>query len=250
MEPSTHESPARRRWRLATPAVFVLCGVLLAVSAANSDGGDLRPTRYTDLASYVEAESDEATALTARVGELTRQNEQLSQNLGDRAVNRFNAEIDVLQDPAGLTPRSGPAVTVTLDDAPAELIAEADGDTINDLVVHQQDLQAVVNAMWSGGATAVTLQGQRLISTTGIKCSGNTVQLQGVPYSPPYVITAIGDQGDILRALEGDTYLDAYRDAAFDPQIAVGWDVAVEDFKTAPPYDGLLDIRYAQPIDG
>ncbi len=157
----------------------------------------------------------------------------------------------MLQDPAGLTPRSGPAVTVTLDDAPAELIAEADGDTINDLVVHQQDLQAVVNAMWSGGATAVTLQGQRLISTTGIKCSGNTVQLQGVPYSPPYVITAIGDQGDILRRRWRATPTSTpTATPAFDPQIAVGWDVAVEDFKTAPPYDGLLDIRYAQPIDG
>ena len=52
--------------------------------------------------------------------------------------------------------------------------------------MHQQDIQAVVNALWAGGAEAMTIQGQRVISTTGIKCVGNTVVLHGVPYSPPY----------------------------------------------------------------
>ena len=51
----------------------------------------------------------------------------------------------------------------------------------------------MVNAMWKGGAQAVTIQGQRVVSTTGIQCIGNSVQLQGVPYSQPYVISAVGD---------------------------------------------------------
>ncbi len=69
--------------------------------------------------------------------------------------------------------------------------------------MHQQDIQAYVNALWAGGAEAITLQGQRLISTTGIKCVGNTVVLDGVPYSPPYVIEAIGDVGAHER-IDGD----------------------------------------------
>ena len=81
---------------------------------------------------------------------------------------------------------------VTLDDATEEAPDAYDGDP-NDLVVHQQDIQAVANAMWSAGAEAVTIQGQRLISTTGIKCEGNQVTLHGLPYSPPYVIVGIGD---------------------------------------------------------
>lgn len=250
MESGADASPTRRVWRFGTPVVFLLSGVLFAVSAGNSEGTDLRPARYTDLASIVEAESDEANALTARFAELTAENEELTQRIGDRTVDRLNTEVDILEDPAGLTPRSGPAVTVVLDDASAENLAEATPETIDDLVVHQQDLQAVVNAMWTGGATAVTLQGQRIVSTTGIKCSGNTVQLQGVPYSPPYVITAIGDQGDILRALEGDAAVQAFREDALDPSVSVGWDVAVEAFNTAPEYQGLLDVSYAQPIDG
>jgi len=72
----------------------------------------------------------------------------------------------------------------------------------DDLVVHQQDIQGVVNALWSGGAEALTIQGQRVIATTGIKCVGNTVVLHGVPYAPPYVIEAIGDQAALESALE------------------------------------------------
>ena len=44
----------------------------------------------------------------------------------------------------------------------------------------------MVNALWRGGAEAMTIQGQRVISTTGIKCVGNTVVLHGIPYAPPY----------------------------------------------------------------
>ena len=118
--------------------------------------------------------------LTARAAALNREVEQLTKGIDDIKVNRSSREIAVMEDPAGLTPRSGPAVTVTLTDAPIEVADDYSGNP-NDLVVHQQDIQAVVNAMWRGGAEAVTVQGQRIVSTTGIKCSGNTVQLQGVP---------------------------------------------------------------------
>ena len=64
--------------------------------------------------------------------------------------------------------------------------------------MHQQDIQAVVNALWAGGAEAMTIQGQRVVSTTGIKCVGNVVILHGVPYSPPYRISAIGPTDDML----------------------------------------------------
>ena len=47
----------------------------------------------------------------------------------------------------------------------------------------------------------MTVQGQRVIATTGIKCVGNTVVLHGIPYAPPYVISAIGNQERLRTAL-------------------------------------------------
>ena len=106
----------------------------------------------------------------------------------------------------------------------------------------------MVNAMWKGGATAITIQGQRVVSTTGIRCIGNSVQLQGVPYSQPYVISAVGDPAALTDAIARDPYLQVYREDAADPDIAVGWDEQVEDKITAPAYDGLLGLSYAQVL--
>ena len=245
------QQPDRPRgaWRIGTPVVVLLCGGLFVVSAANSDGTDLRPGRYTDLASLVQDEADQYAALRDQVAELDAQVQALSAGMSDRDVNRYHRRINELKDPAGLEPRTGPGLTITLSDAPEDVINSTTGN-VNLLLVHQQDIQAVVNALWKGGATAVTVEGQRIVSTTGIKCEGNAVQLQGVPYPQPYEIQAVGDQGALLTAIDDDPYLQAYREQAADPAISVGWDLQFESSVTAPAYDGLLDLSYAVPLDG
>ncbi len=100
-------------------------------------------------------------------------------------------------------------MTITLDDAPADALAARTTD-VNQLVVHQQDIQAVANALWAGGAEAMTIQGQRVVATTGIKCVGNTVILHGVPYSPPYVISAIGPVDGMLESVDTSPYIELY----------------------------------------
>lgn len=248
MRSPSHSSPGRRRaWRVATPVVVLLSGALFAVSAEQSDGFDLRGGRLTDLASVVRAERDEAGELTTRVAALNAEVESLSTELGDRSVGRAQDEIATLVDPAGLTEKSGAAVQVTLDDAPEDVRLAYEGDP-NDLVVHQQDIQAVANAMWNAGAEAVTIQGQRLISTTGIKCEGNQVTLHGIPYSPPYVIVGIGDPAAMESELTTDPILATYRDYTLVPGGGVSWDMARLDSAVAPAYDGLLDLTYATPM--
>jgi len=225
----------------------LLSGALFAVSAGNSQGTDLRPGRYTDLASLASSEARDYAVLRQRVTRLNHDIALLTNSVNDRDVQRFQRRIERLEDPAGLTPRNGPGITVTLSDAPEDVIAASDQD-LNLLVVHQQDIQAVVNTMWQAGATAVTVQGQRVVTTTGIKCEGNAVQLQGVPYSQPYEISAVGDPGLLLEAIHSDEYLQLYREQAAQPDIAVGWELEVEDSITAPAYDGLLDLNYAEPL--
>jgi len=225
------------------------CGGLFVVSANNSEGTDLRPGRYTDLAALVEDEADSYAKLRERVAALDAQVTMLSTAVSDREVTRYQRKIERLRDPAGLEPRRGPGLTIVLSDAPEDVINSTTRD-VNRLLVHQQDIQSVVNALWKGGASAVTIQGQRVVSTTGIKCEGNSVQLQGVPYPQPYVIQAVGDQGALYAAVEDDSYLALYRKDAADPDISVGWDLELENSLTAPAYDGLTDLSYATPLQG
>ena len=70
-------------WRIGTPAVVLGCGALFVVSATNSEGTDLRPGRYTDLAGLVAAEAGHTKALTAQVAQLQNQVNRLAQGLAD-----------------------------------------------------------------------------------------------------------------------------------------------------------------------
>ena len=253
-EPSSEErsTPVRRRpwtvWRVITPLAVLLCGGLFAVSAHNSGGTDLRPGRYTDLAALVRTESGQYDALREQAAHLNAEVAALTDSVDNDEVAKLRARARAIEGPAGLREQTGPGVTVVLTDAPED-VAESSQQDPNRLVVHQQDIQAVVNALWKGGATAVTIQGQRVVSTTGIKCIGNAVQLQGVPYSQPYTISGVGDTAALTAAIDSDNYLQQYRSDAETPDIDVGWEATVEPEITAPAYDGLLDITYAKPLE-
>ena len=226
--------------------VAIASGALFAVSAASSDGTDLRPGRYTDIASLVQGESRSYQQLQGRVTRLTDDVAQLTSAVDDPTVSRIEKQNDALKGPAGLEPVSGPGLSVTLSDSPISL-ADTTDVPLKLLLVHQQDVQAVVNAMWRGGAQAVTIQGQRVVSTTAIKCEGNSITIQGVPYPQPYVISAVGDPTQLAASITGDSYLDLYIAQSQRPDIQIGWSMRAESDIDAPAYDGLLDLSYATP---
>ncbi|MGH3371581.1 MAG: DUF881 domain-containing protein [Nocardioidaceae bacterium] len=232
-------------WRLLVPAVFTLAGILFVTSAVSSDGTDLRAGRYGDLASVVRQATAEADALRAERNALADEVDRLTAGLGDPRGTDAQESVEELRMPAGLEPVEGPGLTVVLDDASDDSILESELDP-NLLVVHQQDIQAVANAMWSGGAEAMTIQGQRVVSTTGIKCVGNTVILHGIPYSPPYRLTAVGDPVELLSTINDSPYIDIYLDyvEAHD----LGWEVTPHDRVRLPAYEGPLDLDFARPV--
>lgn len=231
--------------RGATVAAFAAAGMLMAASAQQSAGTDLRPGRYDDLADLARQEGDRLTGLRSQIQELTDEIAALRTRSGSADLRRVERAGRPLRIAAGLEELEGPGLTVTLDDAPEEVLASA-GEDVNNAIVHQQDIQGVANALWQGGAEAMTIQGVRIISTTGIKCVGNTVILNGVPYSPPYRIAAIGDPDRLQAALDRNPYVEAYRQAVDVWQLE--WDVDRSGELTAPAYAAPVELQHAQPI--
>jgi uncharacterized protein YlxW (UPF0749 family) len=248
----THESTRRRGqllrgWRAASVFVFMVAGGLFATTSLSSKGLDLRAASITDLGGVVREERERSDELQERLAELKHQVDDLSSQVDNTTVSELQERVAALRDPAGFSPVYGPGVTVTLDDAPKSEIDKADeaGVSVDALVVHQQDIQAVVNAFWAGGAEAMTIQGQRVISTTGVKCVGNTVVLHGVPYSPPYRISAIGDPTQLRASLDASDYIDEYLSvvAAYD----LGYEVEDTLRLEFPAYEGSSTLKYAVP---
>nr|WP_239579428.1 DUF881 domain-containing protein [Microlunatus panaciterrae] len=212
------------------------------VSALNARGTDLRPGRNTDLVSLVQSQSQRNSALAAQVSQLRQEVDRLSS--GQNEQSDLSPKVEQLSAAAGVRSVTGPALTVTLDDAPETVAADGiDGDL---LVVHQQDIQAVANILWSGGAEAMTIQGQRVIATTGIKCVGNTVVLHGIPYAPPYVIRAIGDPARLQAALARSRFIQIYQQ--YVDAFGLGYQVQTAGKVTFPAYQGSLELQYARPL--
>ena len=234
----------RRPLRPLTMLVFAVAGLMMATGALASRGNDLRPDRTTEMATLVRAEADHADALARRVAALRTEVDELTAQHAEDAGGPSASELQAAAGRAGATAVTGPAVSVTLTDAPASVQpAGVDGDL---LVVHQQDIQAVVNALWAGGAEAMTIQGQRVGARTGIKCVGNTVVIHGVPYAPPYVIVAIGNQAAMERSLGEDAYLMLYRQDV--DSYRLGYEVARPSSVTMPGYSGPSELVHASAV--
>lgn len=228
--------------RALTVLACGFAGFMMATSAIASGGDDLRPSRTTELSGLVAAQADRADELAQRAAELRSEVDGLTQQAAAVEDGSGTDSLQAVAEQAASTPVQGPGLTVTLSDAPANVSpAGVDADL---LVVHQQDIQAVVNALWQGGAEAMTIQGQRVSSRTGIKCVGNTVVLHNVPYAPPYVITAIGPAQEMREALDESAYLDVYRE--YVSAYRLGYAVESVGTVTMPPYEGTSDIRHAR----
>lgn len=231
---------SRTPWRWVVPIVFGVSGFSFVVSAISADGSDLRPTG-SSVGSLLAERSERISADRAVAQQLRQEIGALSE-LSDDGSTKERQQRDDLRAATGIMEARGPGLRVTLDDAPRDL--EVPGLDPNALIVHQQDLQAFVNALWAGGAEAVTLQGQRLVSTTGIKCVGNTVVLDGVPYTPPYVIEAIGDVPSLQYGLGSSQDVQTY--SRYAERYELGYDVKTTDELTAPAYAGTVSLTHAK----
>lgn len=230
--------------RSASVIVMALAGLMMTTAAINSRGHDLRPERDTDMATLVRSQASHNAALQKEAAGLRAQVEDLSKaDQTPGATSSVISSASALAPSVGLGAVSGKALRVTLDDAP--LSENPDGVDANMLVVHQQDIQMVVNTLWSGGAEAMTIQGQRVISTTAVKCVGNTVVLHGVAYAPPYVIEVIGDLNAMQKALDTSEAVRIYKEYVSAYQL--GWSVERAGQVTMPAYTGAVAVSHATP---
>ena len=228
-------------WSLLVPLTALAAGLLFATSAATAQGTDLRADRRLQLTELIDRESDDVEQREADAAELRAEVRRLAEQAAvddDRVAQATAGE--ALELAAGLVPVSGPAVTVSLDDAPRREGRPALSDDPDDLVVHQQDVQAVVNALWAGGAEAMTLMGQRIVSTSAVRCVGNTVILHGQVYGPPFVITAVGDPDSLRDSLDSDPGVLLFR--TYVDRFGLGYTVRSRQSVTLPAYDGPLEL--------
>ncbi len=204
----------RRRspWRFGVPLVCLLAGLLLAATHGVSGGAEIRRSDAPRLVDLVREAQSSVARLSAQRDELTNKLDSAHGRSSDAALAAMLRRSAELAAEAGMDPVHGPGLVVTLQDAQRDANGRFPRDASpDDLVVHQQDIQAVLNALWSAGAEAIQVQDQRIIATSVPRCVGNTLLLNGRTYSPPYTITAIGNAAAMQAALAATPLVILYK---------------------------------------
>ena len=227
--------------RIAVAVGAALLG-FLAVLAATQPPRASRELRRLELADLIQAEDARVRSLRGELRTLRGELEEVQREVGSAGdeAGAIRERVDELRAAAGTAPRSGAGITVTLDDSSSARSPTGDP---NDLVVHERDIQTVVNALWAAGAEAVAIDGERLTSTSAVRCAGNTLLLHGTVHSPPYLVTAIGDPGRLAADLDRQPGMDRLR--ADVEAFGLGFDVGSGEVSMSGPPPATL--RFAAP---
>jgi uncharacterized protein YlxW (UPF0749 family) len=215
----------------------------LAVLAATRPAGSPRELRRFELADLVQAQDGKVRALRAELSGLQARLSELDRGREDADLDTLREEIATLAQSGGSAPLEGPGLVVTLDDS--SQARSSSGDP-NDLVVHEADIQTVVNALWAAGGEAVGINGERLTAGSAVRCAGNTLLLHGTLHTPPYEIAAIGEPAELGASLMGQPGMERLADAfdAFGRELDVETAVVRLNPGAAPPAG-----RAAEPME-
>lgn len=241
------DAPAPHTARLRSPVTVViglsLIGLLLTWAVVQTAGQ--RPEVAVEQAALVQRVQGE----TARTDQLSARKDQLNAEVETLRASRLptpgsaqESTLAALGVASGAAGVSGPGVTVTADDADASAVPGAKADPAGRIL--DIDLQYLVNGLWAAGAEAVSVNDQRLTSTTSIRGAGQAITVDYRPVARPYVVQAIGDpktlQARFVESAGGDWMqnLKSTHDIRFD--------VTAEKSLTIDG-DGTSLLRYATP---
>lgn len=153
---------------------------------------------------------------------------QTNASSNDLLIKSMKEEIDDLVILAGTTDLSGEGIVVTLSDGQR-----------SDALVHDSDVLTVVNELKAAGAEAISVNNQRIISTSAIRCVGPVIQVNYQKVAAPFEIKAIGNAQYLESAL---TIKNGVSDVL--KELGVGVNITRQDKVDIPKYEGTLSFKY------
>jgi uncharacterized protein YlxW (UPF0749 family) len=225
--------------------VFVTLVLAAAVTAqlkASLVPGSNRVARDQQLVNSARAlEADNAKLrgqLQSIEDQIKRDNDRLAQT--SQAAMQAQLAARDQKERAGMTKVSGPGISVELGNGNDP---HTPGDNRRDWLVKYLDIQDVVNELWAGNAEAISVNGQRVVTTSSFYVAGADLLLNGVHLTAPYRIEAIGDGGHLNEVLSNSNNLAELKSRGDLYQLKLKWQT--ERNLTLPAYDGAFTVRSA-----
>lgn len=155
-------------------------------------------------------------------------------------VDKLNIDLVSSKSISGHIALEGPGIIIKMYDNPEDEII---GQDVNDDVIHDVDVLNILNDLRVAGAEAISINGERVVSSSELKCRGPVIGINGISIGTPFIIRAIGDQKLLMAAVNAPgTYGDALKNI-----FAIGFEPEVEDDLFIPAYSGNFSFKYAKP---
>jgi len=229
----------RRRIRPLTVAVVLAFGLVVGVAAVQtSRNAETREAGREVLISRIEDRQKSVAELHRQIARLTDQNtaaDARDSSLAQR-TRRAAARGAALAATAGFGPVAGEGVRITVNDAPG---GQADTE------VRDSDLVTLVNGLWEAGATAISVNGQRVTVLSALRNSGSVIRINDVSLSPPYEVLALGDTRTLQARLAQTRSGDEFRRLTDDLHMPVTRE-NVDHLQLPAASPTLMHLSYAQ----
>ncbi|NLJ71386.1 MAG: DUF881 domain-containing protein [Syntrophomonadaceae bacterium] len=225
---------------ISIAAVCLILGIMMAIQFKSTQevNPDMFPGRVTELTEKLDKAIEERDVLADEVLELREKLKNVREF--DIAMADLQDELQKASLAAGMLEIEGPGIVIKLDDSPRALKA---GDNPNEAIVHDWDLLLVVNDLKASGAEAISVNGERIISMSEIRCAGTLILINWVKVAPPFEIKAIGDP-DMLES--GMTMTGGHLMALKNLDYIVA--VQKNENINIPAYSGRMKFTYGSPI--
>ncbi|VBB06215.1 Hypothetical protein LUCI_1431 [Lucifera butyrica] len=223
---------AIKQGQVALTLVCVILGIMLALQFRTTQ--DIRSSisfqRVEDLSQRLSQMEKERDALLRQVQELSRAGKS----------EAASSEMELIKMGAGVVALKGPGVLVSIDDSKRPT---KPGENPNLYLIHDDDILKVINELRAAGAEAISINDQRLVATSEIRCAGPTLSVNNTRYSPPYEIRAIGDPQTLESSLK-------MRGGVVETLQFWGIQVTIkkQDVVNIPAYKGTFRFDYAKPV--
>jgi uncharacterized protein YlxW (UPF0749 family) len=239
-----------KKWHFYITAITLISGILIvSLFRTNKAVQEASANDKTDnLISIIEQQENDINTLEETIANLHEQIAaiQEDQAAGEERSNTLSSYIENLRVQAGLTPLEGPGIKVILDDNPKGAEAAKTSDILTyipeNYIIHDKNVLYLVNDLKNAGAEAISVNNQRIVSTSNIRCVGTVILVNSTRMAPPYEITAIGDPDQLEQGvLEGQEY-DFLKRREFP--------VKIEKYDTVeiPAYRGNYTPLYARDV--
>ncbi|TZE82044.1 DUF881 domain-containing protein [Calorimonas adulescens] len=216
--------------------------ISLQFRSVQNGGGAVTIQRVEELTAQLKQVEDENNSLKLQVSQLQNKLDEYetSSSQTNTIISSLREQLEDVNILAGLTDVQGPGVIVTLNDSKQEI---QPGEDPSLFLIHDDDLLKVLNELRAAGAEAVSLNEQRIVATTEIRCVGPTVNVNSVRFAPPYVFKAIGDPDTLEAAL-------MLKGGVVDTLRYWGIEISIKkaDKIIVPRYNGTLNFKYAAPV--